>query len=189
LGKIESDSWTYRITKDTPLILTSRKGRRPRRRLSANNSCESNPLFSINRLLPFFIKKVFNIPKVGCHKIELEYQEANSNNRRKIKYLNLKISRNGSSEVDQLKGTFSPSIGIKTNLKGPGVFTKYTSGNRQRWLRLTLDKNLPDTPLTGQFIYNKVAYPAKVSSNKGLILEIYIPQKRKWWTLKTSHNY
>jgi hypothetical protein len=182
LGQIETDSWWYRILKDQPLILSSRRGRRPHHLVGCQDTTFKN-----NNRLPRAVLKMFKMSPNDCHRISLTLKD--SLGRRNIKKLyELKIEELNSRMVKTLRGVFSPSKGVRPNLRGPGVFTKFKVGPHFIWKRLTLDKKLPDFPKTGVFSYKNEKFATKMTSHKGVVIEMYLPSVNKWWTLKTVFN-
>ena len=182
LGQIETDSWWYRILENQPLILSSRRGRRHHRLVGCQNETFKN-----NKQLPRPVLNMFNLSPNDCHRISLTLKGSVSGRNNK-KIFELKIEELSSKKLIVMKGAFLPSRGVKPKLSGPGVFTKFKIGPRFVWKRLTLDKGLPDFPKTGVFSFNKVNIPTKMTSHKGVVIEIYLPSVNKWWTLKTVFN-
>ncbi|TDJ07883.1 MAG: hypothetical protein E2O68_02970 [Deltaproteobacteria bacterium] len=182
LGQIETDSWWYRILKDKPLILSSRRGRRPHMLVAC-----PDVTFKNNNRLPRSVLKMFKLGPNDCHRISLTL--IGSSGRRNIKKrYELKIEELVSGKLFTMNGVFSPSKGVRPHLSGPGVFTQFKAGNRLVWKRLTLDKNLPDFPKTGVFSYRNVNFATKMTSHKGVVIEMYLPMVNRWWTLKTVFN-
>ncbi|MBT7610880.1 MAG: hypothetical protein HN576_14050 [Bacteriovoracaceae bacterium] len=203
LGNIESDSWIYDLKKGSSVVLTSAKGRRmhPRRRTILRREekhCEIDT-YQLNSKLPRFVRKELNIPELGCHEIILKLDNDSRayptrrarRHRRKAKSFSFKINLdNGYSS--NLVGTFNHSEGRRPEMKGPGVMTKviYNDGNRIKSFihKLTLEKAPSKFPLTGNFLLNRSFIPAKISSSKGIVIELNFPRSGRWWTLKTSNN-
>jgi len=182
LGQIETDSWWYRVLKDRPLILSSRRGRRPHRLVG----CQDATYISNGRLPRPALRRL-GLSANDCHRIYLTLK--GSTGRRNIKKMyELKIEELNSKKQITMNGVFSPSKGVRPKMKGPGVFTQFKSGNRLVWKRLTLDKNLPDFPKTGVFSYKNINIPTKMTSHKGVVIEMYLPSINRWLTLKTVFN-
>jgi hypothetical protein len=204
LGNIESDSWIYDLQEGRSVVLTSAKGRRIHRNRRMNRSIEEklcvSDSYKSNKKLPRFIRKALNIPSRGCHEIILKLNKkapddfANYRaNRlmRKSKSFSFTINLdNGHSQT--IVGTFTRAEGRRPETKGPGVMTEalLNNGTRQKSLihKFTLEKSHSKFPLIGNFKTNTGFIPAKISSTKGLVLELNIPSIGKWWTLKTSNN-
>jgi len=183
LGKIETDSWWYRILRDQPLILSSRRGRRPHRLVGCQDET-----FRSNRNLPRPVVNMFKLSPNDCHRITL-IQKGSAGRRNIKKQYELKIEELASGKLLTMKGLFSPSKGVRPNLKGPGIFTRFKAGPHVTWKRLTLDKNLPDFPKTGSFSFKDTNIATKMTSHKGAVIEMYLPKVNKWWTLKTVFNF
>jgi hypothetical protein len=205
LGNIESDSWIYDLKKGSSVVLTSAKGRRmhSRRRnvlRRADKICEKET-YQLNSKLPRFVRKELLIPAIGCHEIVLKLENdtraypmmnnRRGRHRRKAKAFNLKINLDNGYSTG-LNGSFKRTEGQRPEMKGPGVMTKviFDKGDRKKKLihKLTLEKTASKFPLTGNFILNNQFIPAKISSSKGLVIELNFPRTGRWWTLKTSNN-
>jgi hypothetical protein len=189
LGKVESDAWVYRFQKDRPLILTSRRGRRERDQ-RANSRC-ADITFAPNKLLPRAFHRAFGFSKRDCHRVTLTLTGTSGIFRKGQKLFDLLITELKSGKVVTLKGSFRASKGARPEFQGPGLFTSYKSlmrPGKSSWHRLTLDKELPDAPLTGVFNYGGIQLASKMTSYKGTVLEVFLPGSARWWTLKTIFN-
>ena len=182
LGQIETDSWWYRILEDRPLILSSRRGRRQRRLLGCQDTT-----FNSNKLIPIGVIKKFRLNRNDCHRITLTLKSTVEGRKVRKKY-ELKIEEFFSKKVISLFGFFRPSKGVKPSFPGPGLYTQFKVGPRVVWKRLPIDKSIPDFPKTGAFNFRGQKLPAKMTSNKGVVIEMFIPGFNRWWTLKTVFN-
>jgi hypothetical protein len=193
-GRIETDSWRYRFLRDRPLILTSHKGWRKGRRQRNRNQmvCEDDSFLS-NEALPRFVLKELGLRRYDCHRISLTMVSKTLERRQQSQTFEMKIREYKTGRTIRLLGSFSPSKGLRRGEKGPGLFTRYLfesrHGNKKYVFgRLTIDKEVSDLPATGSFLLGGKILATKISEFKGTILEIFFPNKNKWWTLKTIHN-
>jgi len=197
LGKIEADSWTYGLKKDRPIVMTSTKGMRPRRRRIENGQteklCGDNPTYTANRKIPRKVLKGLNLNRRDCHKLSLTYLGDVGERRRAIKTFTLEIEELYSKRKAIFKGYFRMTEGSRPKFEGPGVVTKLNikkplGNTRSTFNKLTLEKKPSMLPLTGTFNLGREAFAAKMTQNKGLVIELFIPEAKAWWTFKTHYN-
>lgn len=198
IGKIESDAWTYGLKENQPIVMTSTKGRRPKRRHfelpGMNKLCGEDPTFTPNRKIPRDILRGLNLNKLDCHKLTLTYLGAEGERKRSKKLFTLEIEELNSKRKAVFNGKFKLSAGSRPKFKGPGVVTELKINrplhNKERRIfqRLTLEKTPDMLPLTGTFSLGREAYAAKMTSNKGLVIELFVPGAKSWWTFKTHYN-
>jgi len=197
IGKIESDAWTYGLKVNHPIVMTSTKGRKPRRRRNSqsfrvNRFCDNIPSYSSNRKIPNKILKGLNLNKRDCHKLTLTYVDKIKNNK-KVKYkFILELEELISKQKIVFNGAFKPSKGNRPKIEGPGVVTRLINNNSKKkkniFKKLTLEKAPNMIPLTGSFTLGSEDFAAKMTSHKGLVIELFIPSAKSWWTFKTHYN-
>lgn len=197
LGKIESDSWTYDLKKDHPIIMTSTRGIRPRRRRVVDNRseklCGDNPTFTSNRSIPKKVLRGLNLRKLDCHRMTLTYLGQNRERMKSPRLFTLEIEELYSKRKAVFNGRFRLSAGSRPKLKGPGVVTQLKINRplgktHKAFHRLTLEKKANMLPLTGTFSLGNEAFAAKMTQNKGLVIELFIQEAKSWWTFKTHYN-
>jgi hypothetical protein len=203
VGKIETDAWTFGVKKRQPLVLTSSKGLKLRKN---TNSHMSGPMqasshqcgdltFSKNSTIPRNILRGLNLSSTDCHRITLTYLDEKPYPRgnRSRHLFQLKIEEQTSRKTLVLEGLFNTSEGVKPKTSGPAVVTETARLNRSNKIvkmtkKLTLKKTQDIFPLTGKFRHSRDDFATKISFNKGLVLEIFIPSVNAWWTFKTHYN-
>lgn len=197
IGKIESDAWTYGLKENHPIVMTSTKGKRPRRRLTeafgGNTLCGDNPTFTSNRKIPRDILRGLNLNKLDCHKLTLTYLGSDNKRFKAKKRFTLEIEELFSKRKAIFNGKFRLSAGSRPQFNGPGVVTKLKTKrllkrNHNLIKKLTLEKSPDMLPLTGTFSLGRTAFAAKMTSNKGLVIELFVPGAKSWWTFKTQYN-
>lgn len=196
LGKIESDSWTYGLKKDHPVVMTSTKGMRPRRRLIQDRGdklCGDNPTFSANSKIPRKVLRGLNLRKLDCHRMTLTYLGDRGERAKSAKLFTLEIEELYSKRKATFNGKFRMSQGSRPKIEGPGVVTELkidrpTGRKNKTFHKLTLEKKPNMLPLTGTFNLGREAFAAKMTQSKGLVIELFIPEAKSWWTFKTHYN-
>jgi hypothetical protein len=213
LGKIESDSWKYGLLDGHEIVMSSTKGARFRNRAARrqqNNNC-ADLSYSPNKEIPRPIRHALGFSRGGCFKLTVTYHDnlnpfapANRNGRmrrqnKKPKHFTLKLEEYGRGFPSQMSGSFTANNGRRPELSGPSIVTsgiKKVNSNVGRPInkrvhfkrKLSLDKSPQLDSLTGTFKDLNTTYPAKIEFNRGMVIEIFVPQADKWWTLKTRYN-
>ena len=207
LGKIESDSWTYGFKINHPIIMSSNKGMRIRNRASGRaghrdgrrrygSSFCGDETFSPNLTIPKEILSSLNLNSMNCHRVTLTMTGSEQHRMRSFNSFTLKIEQSNTKYAQTIfSGVFMASAGRKERIDGPGVvtelkFDKFSNHTKRKhfFRKLTLKKSTNLLPLTGKFNLGNESFPTKISSNRGLVIEIFIPEANKWWTLKTHYN-
>ncbi len=197
LGKIESDSWTYSLKENHPIVMTSTKGRRPKRRNHPTHElkqvCGGDPTFTPNRQIPRPVLRGFGLRKQDCHKLTLTYLGKLGQGRKRNRAFTLEIEELFSKRKATFNGRLKPSQGRRPQITGPGVVTELKVdrplGKKQKvFKKLTLEKSPNMLPLTGTFSLGQEKFAAKMTSYKGLVIELFVPEAKAWWTFKTHYN-
>lgn len=191
LGVIESDSWSYRILKEVPLVMTSKRGFFPAQAISdtATPALCGDKNFSPNSTIPAPIRLALGLGTMDCHKLTIiNLGKVGHKNSYKFSLEEL-FSKKTKSFLGFLRGT----IGIKPELIGPSVVTdvrRLTPAGLffKTKRKLTLEKEATYKQLTGVLADKETKYPVKLSFYKGPIIEIFVPKAHMWWTLKTKYN-
>lgn len=197
IGKIESDSWTYGLKENHPIVMTSTRGRKPKRRHHPNHAikqtCAGDQTFTPNRQIPRPVLRGFGLSKMDCHKLTLTYLGKQGQGRNKMRAFTLEIEELYSKRKAIFNGRLRPSAGRRPELSGPGVVTELkinrpTDKNKKIFKKLTLEKSPNMLPLTGTFSLGQEKFAAKITSYKGLVIELFVPEAKTWWTFKTHYN-
>ncbi len=189
-GLIESPSWKYRIGVNDEVVLTSTKGRIRRDRIRdehKRDNCFEEGYVSNSNLPPFLLNNL-NMNIRGCHRITFKLTSDLVDNLNRKRTYELEITDQFSRSRFKLQGDFVSAL-LKSEINScPSLFTRWNRNGRLAWMKIPLDKKLPDFPSRGYFELNRVKYAAKINSQKGPIIEIFFPQVGRWWVLKSSHN-
>lgn len=199
IGQIESDAWTYGLKENHPIVMTSTRGKKPRRRRlpphapRRENLCGDDATFTTNRNIPRPILRGLNLNKNDCHKVTLTYLGSQRERAMSKKLFTLEIEELNSKRKGVFSGKFKLSAGSRPKFKGPGVVTKLKAKRlimkeHKMFRKLTLEKTPDMLPLTGRFNLGREAFAAKMTSNKGLVIELFVPGAKSWWTFKTHYN-
>lgn len=196
LGKIESDAWTYGLKENHPIVMTSAKGRRPKRRrhptFETKPTCGDDPTFTPNRQIPRPVLRGFRLDRKDCHKLTLTYLGNVGNGRKETRAFTLEIEELNSKRKAIFNGRLKPSAGRRPEIEGPSVVTELVANRplkkQKVFKKLTLEKTPSLLPLTGTFSLGEEKFAAKMTSHKGLVIELFVPEAQSWWTFKTHYN-
>lgn len=200
---------TAKAGKTLPGNVLRRISNRVRRILGSTHlqyTCEED-MYMPNILIPRKVLKQLGMQIDGCHKVILQVQEMNIvKNPGKKKPQNTAKRENGKSKLiliiedlvsrqtHKLVGNFEPGRVAQITHPAPGVFSHFLDqakplrGNKYKWRRITLDEGRMPFPARGFFKLGGMPLAAQIDHNKGPVIEIFIPQSKKWWVIHNIHN-
>lgn len=191
-GRIESGSWPYRTRPGEELILTSNRGRIfPRRSTPENPLCQREN-FVPNRTLPPAILDWAGLPRQGHHQIKLLVHPSSRPGPDDFQ-LELSVEDLFTGKITSLKGEFNSLPAGKWELTGgPSLFTRWKREGVPHaspwapfaWRRAILDSVPPLFPARGRFHHERKKMAARISVDKGPVIEIFIPELNRWWVLR-----
>ncbi len=176
LGVIESKTWKYRLIEGQTNLLV-KKERKPRRR----NYCSIGMMK--NNSLPKVVRKNLGLKRYGCFKVEVKVDEILG-----AKKFNLVLEITEQGPVKKsLFGLFKSSRTKPRDSMSPGVFTKLKNLDATRERRKNVNRRIVvdglfDLPARGSFKLGSSEFPARISYDKGLIVELDFGSN-KWWVL------
>ncbi|MBL6991710.1 MAG: hypothetical protein ISR65_18155 [Bacteriovoracaceae bacterium] len=199
-GKIESKAWKYRLLENVEYVVTANFGRKflerarevvaPRNQRPARTIAKClNQDFMPNITIPKEARLLFRLRPRGCHKFTLKFTQGPRATKVKIYTLKMETLR-GTSIV--LKGKmFAPKIPPRESF-APGVFSEFKVQTHERtflkWLRLLADHRSPELPIRGHFQHGNLPLATRITNRKGIFLEVFLPNSKKWWVLNNIHN-
>jgi hypothetical protein len=189
-GKIESDSWRYRIIPRETLVLTSHKGRT----FPGARGCANNDRYLPIRFMPKRIRPIFGFRNKGCFKATLKMLAGLDAKKRKTFVLEFTNLRGNIRQTLTGKFSYQKKKAVKST-PSPGLFTFWKNplgevgdGNLSLlWRRLNLDKRPFEIPAQGSFDVRNRKLGVRIANDKGIHVSIFLPNGR-WWNLKNIHN-
>lgn len=182
-NKVETSSWPYRFKDGSSIFLGLPK--RPKHR--SINGCTHPNAFKLGKAFRAF-NSLIRANANDCLTFEVAAAEGE---RAGSLSLELKISNLTKARVKLLKGSFGSKRKTLRKKKGPGVFTELhingRRGTKTVWKKVYLDKS-GNNEMSGSFKNRMGNIPAKLTQEKGAILDIYLPKSDKWITLKSYHD-
>ncbi|OUR94838.1 hypothetical protein A9Q84_17160 [Halobacteriovorax marinus] len=175
LGVIESKSWKYRLVEGQNNLL-SKKGKKPRRRACSVGLIK-------NSSIPKIARKKLGMKSYGCSKLELKVDEILG---AKKFHLTL-ILNQAAARSKNMSGLFKSSRTKPRDSMSPGVFTKLTNVDATRPRRKNVHRRIVvdglfDLPARGSFKLGNSEFPARISYDKGLVVELNFGSN-KWWVV------
>lgn len=196
-GNIEAPVWPYRWKNGESLILsTMQRGRRPENNNNANPCLI--PDYQPNILLPAIIRKQLDMLRQGCHKLTMTINDSTVNVRNKTVILEVETPRTETPRTNsarKIRGAFTVVKKQKRKLLLPGVYTKaqvhpktqIRSSSRvlTRWTWIPADNPSTVLALKGSFNLGQHRLAARIDQEKGVVLELFLPQQNNWWSFRS----
>jgi hypothetical protein len=167
LGVIESKSWKYRLVEgQSNLLIKKEKNLRNNR-----NKCSFGMMK--NSSLSRKVRKKLGMKSYGCFKVIAKVDEILGTKKFK---LDLELSQSGTRKKS-LSGLFKSSRTSPRDSMSPGVFTKLKNLDATRERRKSVNRRiiidgLFDLPARGSFKLGDTELPARISYDKGLVVEL-----------------
>jgi hypothetical protein len=167
LGVIESKAWKYRLVEGQTNLLYN-KVKKPN---SRRNQCSFGMMK--NSSLPRAVRKKLGMKNYGCFKAEIKVDEILGAKKFKLS-LELNQAR---TATKTLNGLFKSKRTKPRDSMSPGVFTRLTNLDARRERRRNVNRRIVvdglfDLPARGSFKLGNSEFPARISYDKGLVVEL-----------------
>ncbi len=180
LGKIEADFWPFDLLPGSRVRLVPYARQLPGAGTPTSlPSCRSGSL-AITQIPYNFAPSTY--PASGCVHLTLQKnRDSDANN------FQLDMTQENGSYLLTLFGQFAPSEPDNTVPMVPGTQSNWQniSRNPAEWSFVPYGQRSMHARLSGYFIRGQVRYPAKLSWDEGLTLEIFIPDQARWWSIRS----
>jgi hypothetical protein len=180
LSRIEADFWPFDLLPGSRIRLVPYARQLPRSGSSSfSQNCRSGSL-SLDQIPLDFQPPVF--PLSGCVNLHLQ-----KNREGDLWNFQLEISQESGPLWFPFFGAFLPSEPGNTMPLVPGTQSNFQNLGRTPapWSFVPYGQHSMHARLSGYFIRGQTRYPAKLSWDDGLTLEIFIPDQGRWWSIRS----
>jgi hypothetical protein len=182
LGKIEADFWPFDLLPGSRVTLVpyARQLPPPAGRTLLQPSCPSG-MISLAQIPSNLSPNIW--PASGCVRLLLQ-----KNRETDALNFQLNMSQENGAELLILFGNFAPSEPDNGMPMVPGTQSNWQNVPRgtSEWIYVPYGQRSMHARLSGYFIRGQTRYPAKLSWEEGLTLEIFIPDQARWWSIRSS---
>jgi hypothetical protein len=180
LGKIEADFWPFDLLPGSRVTLVPyARQLPPAGRNMLQPSCPSG-MISLGQIPSNFSPNIW--PASGCVRLLLQKNREND-----ALNFQLNMTQENGAELLILFGNFAPSEPDNRMPMVPGTQSNWQNVPRStsEWIYVPYGQRSMHARLSGYFIRGQTRYPAKLSWEEGLTLEIFIPDQARWWSIRS----
>jgi hypothetical protein len=180
LGRIEADFWPFDLLPGSRIRLVPYARELPQSAPSGfSHSCRSGSI-SLSKIPSDFQPSV--LPLSGCVNLHLQKNRVGN-----LWNFQMDMSQESGALLLTLFGAFQPSEPGNTMPLVPGTQSNWQNLGRTpaAWNFVPYGQHSMHARLSGYFIRGQTRYPAKLTWDEGLTLEIFIPAQGRWWSIRS----
>jgi hypothetical protein len=180
LGRIEADFWPFDLLAGSRVRLVPYARQLPQGGSpSFLPNCRSGSI-ALTQIPSNFSPPM--LPLSGCVRLTLQKNRDDD-----AFNFQLNMAQESGTDLLTLFGKFAPSEPGNNVPMVPGTQSNWQNlpKNPAEWLFVPYGQRSMHARLSGYFIRGQTRYPAKLSWDEGLTLEIFIPDQGRWWSIRS----
>jgi hypothetical protein len=179
MARIEADFWPFDLLPGSRVKLVPYARQLPNAGVNLFPSCLSGSI-SLAQIPSNFHPTLLS--SSGCVRLVLQ-----KNRDSDALNFQLNMSQENGMELATIFGKFAPSEPGNAMPMVPGTQSNWQNIAKPsaQWIYVPYGQRSMHARLSGYFIRGQTRYPAKLTWDEGLTLEIFIPDQARWWSIRS----